>query len=99
MPPKNSRIPISERKQNVVLSILTNNFLKQEKTVAFSPEALAGNAAEIGECPPHLSVTSHRVGDGVTSVALSHHRTCGSAYGGSFNKLEALPGVQQRDQP
>ncbi|MEX3630460.1 MAG: hypothetical protein VB138_14460, partial [Burkholderia sp.] len=27
--------------------------------------------------------TKHRVGDGVTPVALSHHRTCGSAYGGS----------------
>jgi len=25
----------------------------------------------------------HQVGDGVTPVALSHHRTCGSAYGGS----------------
>ena len=26
---------------------------------------------------------AHRVGDGVTSAALPHHRTCGSAYGGS----------------
>jgi hypothetical protein len=26
---------------------------------------------------------TNRVGDGVTPVALSHHRTCGSAYGGS----------------
>src|ERR1700751_5650579 len=31
----------------------------------------------------------NRVGDGVTPVALSHHRTCGSAYGGSLNTLEA----------
>ncbi len=37
-----------------------------------------------------LRAAGHRVGNGVTPVALSHHRTCGSAYGGSFNKLEAL---------
>jgi len=29
------------------------------------------------------SMRRDRVGDGVTPVALSHHRTCGSAYGGS----------------
>src|SRR5450830_1306648 len=40
-----------------------------------------------------------RVGDGVAPVALSHHRTCGSAYGGSLNMLEASLGVQQRNQP
>jgi myosin heavy subunit len=40
-----------------------------------------------------------RVGDGVTPVALSHHRTCGSAYGGSLSMLEASLGVQQRNQP
>ncbi|MDR6502195.1 hypothetical protein J2785_005375 [Burkholderia ambifaria] len=39
-----------------------------------------------------------RVGDGVAPVALSHHRTCGSAYGGSLSTLEAPLGVQQRDQ-
>ena len=33
---------------------------------------------------------AHRVGDGIAPVALSHHRTCGSAYGGSLNTLEAL---------
>jgi hypothetical protein len=42
---------------------------------------------------------AHRVGDGVTSVALSHHRTCGSAYGGSLNTLEAPLSLQQRNQP
>ena len=41
----------------------------------------------------------NRVGDGVTPVALSHHRTCGSAYGGSLNTLEALLCIQQRNQP
>jgi hypothetical protein len=32
-------------------------------------------------------------------VALSHHRTCGSAYGGSSNLLEASLSSQQRNQP
>src|SRR5450830_2181764 len=41
----------------------------------------------------------NRVGDGIAPVALSHHRTCGSAYGGSLNMLEASLGVQQRNQP
>ena len=51
----------------------------------------------------HLRECAHagrnRVGDGVAPVALSHHRTCGSAYGGSLNTLEASLGVQQRNQP
>jgi hypothetical protein len=42
---------------------------------------------------------AHRVGDGITPAALSHHRTCGSAYGGSSNTLEAVPHVEHRDQP
>ncbi len=41
----------------------------------------------------------NRVGDGVTPVALSHHRTCSSAYGGSLNTLEASLDIQQRNQP
>jgi hypothetical protein len=40
----------------------------------------------------------HRVGGGVTPAVLPRHRTYGSVYGGSFNTLEAQPGVQQRDQ-
>jgi hypothetical protein len=40
-----------------------------------------------------------RVGRGVTPAALSLHRTCGSAYGGSTNTREPLLGGQQRDQP
>src|SRR5665811_2203383 len=44
-------------------------------------------------------IVEDRVGDGVAPVALSHHRTCGSAYGGSLNTLEASLGVQQRNQP
>jgi hypothetical protein len=40
-----------------------------------------------------------RVGDGVTPVALSHHRTCGSASGGSLNTLESSHRIEQRHQP
>ena len=47
---------------------------------------------------PRMRRRRYRVGDGVAPVALSHHRTCGSAYGGSLNNLEALPGIQQRNQ-
>jgi len=32
---------------------------------------------------------ANRVGGGVTPAVLPHHRTCGSAYGGSGNTLEA----------
>ena len=32
---------------------------------------------------PGGTMTQNRVGDRVTPVALPHHRTCGSAYGGS----------------
>ena len=40
----------------------------------------------------------NRVGDGVTPVALSHHRTCGSASGGSLNTLESAHRIEQRHQ-
>ena len=40
----------------------------------------------------------NRVGDGVTPVALSHHRTCGSASGGSLNTLESSHRIEQRHQ-
>jgi hypothetical protein len=49
--------------------------------------------------PPFPYRAPHRVGDGVAPVALSRHRTCGSAYGGSLNTLEALLRSQQRNQP
>ena len=39
----------------------------------------------------------NRVGGDVAITALSHHRTCGSAYGGSSNTLEAVQGFLQRD--
>ena len=39
-----------------------------------------------------------RVGDRVTPVALPHHRTCGSAYGGSLNTLESSQRIKQRHQ-
>lgn len=35
---------------------------------------------------------------GVTTAVLPCHRTYGSVCCGSFNTLEAQPGVQQRDQ-
>jgi len=41
---------------------------------------------------------AHRVGDGVTPVALSHHRRCGSASGGSLNTLESSHRIEQRHQ-
>src|SRR5690606_5789372 len=41
----------------------------------------------------------YRVGRGVTPAALSHHRTCGTAYGGSTNTLEPLLSGPQRGQP
>src|SRR5271156_3377278 len=44
-------------------------------------------------------IAEQRVGDQVTPVALPHHRTCGSAYGGSRSALEALHRIEQRHQP
>src|SRR5207245_2072019 len=40
----------------------------------------------------------NRVRDGVAPVAFSHHRTCGSAYGGSLNMLEAVLSIEHRNQ-
>ena len=37
----------------------------------------------------------NRVGGGVTSAVLPHHRTYGSVYGGSQSKLEAAALFQQ----
>ena len=41
----------------------------------------------------------NRVGGGLTPAALPHHRTCGSASGGSTDTLESSLLTQQRDQP
>jgi hypothetical protein len=38
----------------------------------------------------------HRVGGGVTSAVLPHHRTYGSVYGGSRSPLETKPLISQR---
>ena len=46
-----------------------------------------------------LSAPPDRVGGELTLAALPHHRTCGSASGGSTNTLESLLHEQQRDQP
>ncbi|GHU26178.1 hypothetical protein AGMMS50256_02780 [Betaproteobacteria bacterium] len=43
--------------------------------------------------------SSYRVGDEVTPVALSHHRTCGSASGGSLDILKSARRIEQRHQP
>lgn len=32
-----------------------------------------------------------RVGGGITPAVLSHHRTCGSAYGGSLSYVQSFP--------
>jgi len=44
---------------------------------------------------PQGEIKQNRVGDGITPVVLSHHRTYGSVYGGSLNTLEAPQGIQQ----
>jgi hypothetical protein len=46
-----------------------------------------------------MQVSYHRVGGEPTLTALPHHRTCGSAYGGSTEALESLMEIHQRDQP
>src|SRR5690606_32130107 len=61
-----------------------------------SPCRACGGLSPPSEC---ALPGAHRVGRGVTPAALSHHRTCGSAYGGSTNTLEPLLSGQQRDQP
>ncbi|ROZ80199.1 hypothetical protein EF096_18270 [Pseudomonas neustonica] len=38
---------------------------------------------EINRQRPSRNKIRDRVGSGITPAALSHHRTCGSAYGGS----------------
>ncbi len=52
-----------------------------------------------------LSTTRHhkysrpdRVGRGVTSAVLPHHRTNGSVYGGSRSPLETEPSIPQRQE-
>src|SRR5579871_2844427 len=40
--------------------------------------------------PERYLQRSNRVGDELTPTPLPHHRTCGSAYGGSTNTLESL---------
>src|SRR5438094_315391 len=40
-----------------------------------------------------------RVGGELAPAALPHHRTCGSAYGGSRKRLKAPAEVCQRNQP
>ena len=45
-----------------------------------------------------LPTKHHRVGGGVTPAVLPHHRTCGSAYGGSCKTLESLRRREQRHQ-
>jgi hypothetical protein len=41
---------------------------------------------------------AHRVGGGVTPAVLPHHRTCGSASGGSLNTLESAHRIDERHQ-
>ena len=46
-----------------------------------------------------LRKRGNRVGGAVTRAVLPHHRTCGSAYGGSLNTLESCLPLQDGDQP
>ena len=61
-----------------------------------------GHKVDGGKRLGYLHLTSpcveNRVGDGVTPVALSHHRTCGSASGGSLDTLESSQRIEQRHQ-
>ena len=41
-------------------------------------------------------VPRHRVGGRVTPAVLPHHRTCGSASGGSLNTLEPSHRIEDR---
>lgn len=61
-------------------------------------DAADGLSGATGHTNKHRGISEHRVGSEITPAALSHHRTCGSAYGGSLVTLKAPLGVQQRDQ-
>ena len=52
-------------------------------------------AGDIGGAGP----TCYRVGGELTPTSLPHHRTCGSASGGSTSALESLLLAQQGEQP
>ena len=45
--------------------------------------------------PADGELTLHRVGGELALTPLPHHRTCGSAYGGSTSTLESLLLAQQ----
>src|SRR6185312_15898973 len=61
-----------------------------------APHREASNWATKGKPPRKYT---DRVGGWLTPAALPHHRTCGSASGGSTSTLESLLLAQQREQP
>ncbi|MBM4312933.1 MAG: hypothetical protein FJ122_03330, partial [Deltaproteobacteria bacterium] len=65
---------------------------------ASSRFALACNTLAVRLTLPPAGRTN-RVGGGVTPAVLPHHRTCGSASGGSLNTLESSHRIEQRHQP
>ena len=68
-------------------------FLRAQRKLHFeSPKRSAISSLRV-------RVLGKRVGGRITPAVLSHHRTCGSAYGGSLNMLETLLCIQQRNQP
>jgi hypothetical protein len=68
---------------SVRTSVETNVLDKHDHTADASMKVFRARMNSVGQ------VYSHRVGGGVTSAVLPHHRTYGSVYGGSQSKLEA----------
>jgi hypothetical protein len=65
----------------------------QPEEFSLRPESARGRPVRVGVA------SRNRVGGELALTPLPHHRTCGSAYGGSTNTLEPLLLAQQRDQP
>jgi hypothetical protein len=61
---------------------------------------LPSRASLAGDCVREMAgALQNRVGGELALTPLPHHRTCGSAYGGSTSTLESLLLAQQGDQP
>jgi hypothetical protein len=68
------------------------------KKLRFNYEQVGSANATAIRWMPSAPLAANRVGDGITPVALPHHRTCGSASGGSLNTLESSHCIEQRHQ-
>src|SRR5438876_7486333 len=61
-----------------------------------NPDASGDTALDLPD--RRRSEVKNRVGGGVTSAVLPHHRTYGSVYGGSRSPLETEPLIPQRQE-